>query len=79
MPENSGERFKTARAPASEEKSAPIVQPEDLSAGFPVVGIGASAGGLDALRAALAGVAGRHRHGLRHHPAPQPNQQSMLA
>ena len=39
---------------------------------FPIVGIGASAGGLEALEQLLAGVPARQRHGLCRHPASRP-------
>ena len=46
---------------------------------FPIVGIGASAGGLEAFTQLLQAAARRHRHGVRPHPAPRSDAHELPA
>ena len=66
-------RGRKKKKPAAVVPKQPTVSPNRPS--FPVVGIGASAGGLEALEAFPRSRAERQRHGVRHRPAPGPDAQ----
>jgi two-component system, chemotaxis family, CheB/CheR fusion protein len=61
-PETEGPRAPTTAQPESDEPAND----------FPIVGIGASAGGLAAFERFFTALPARHRHGLRCGPTPQP-------
>ena len=72
--------MKKTSGPKKREKGPAVpLPPEPLRPrtqnAFPIVGIGASAGGLEAWSSSCSHVPARQRHGLCHRPAPGPDAQ----